>query len=56
MNNTAEWIDRQIESRIPALQDVGGSFCKSFSSLRILFEAIEAHSGTKYILNQVIKQ
>lgn len=29
---------------IPALQDVGGSFCKSLSSLRIRFEAINSSS------------
>lgn len=28
------------ESIAPALQDVGGSFCKSLSSFKILFDAI----------------
>ena len=33
--------EKEEERNIPALQDVGGSFCRSLSSLRILLEAME---------------
>lgn len=35
--------EERNEGKIPALQDVGGSFCKSLSSFKILLDAIGNH-------------
>lgn len=46
--------EREIESameNIPALQDTGGSFCRSFNSLVMRFEAIAVQPNGQFKTN-----